>query len=324
MLITRLGPDDLATTRFAISPLWETVTSRWILQDPAGHAVHLPWVRTARQIDRAEDFEPYRQMLDALIRIGTWIPDFLTPAPPDGPVEFHGELTALAETPAEVLRADLEQTHVRTPLTGLGKRIYDDPERYLPEFVEALNAWWHLAIEPAWPQLRALLEADIAERVRTLAEYGPAQMFAEIHPKLRWNDGELEMDNRCDVDFSIAAAGLSMAPSVFLAGSPAFLVRPGMPLFMWYQTKVPVGFWRAGPSPQLVQLMGEARARVLAVLDTPLTAGEVADRLGLSLTEVTTDLQVLQEAGLAVSRPEDQLTVYTCSDLGRSLSTTMA
>ncbi|WP_328995433.1 helix-turn-helix domain-containing protein [Kribbella sp. NBC_01245] len=318
MLITRLGPDDLATTRFTVSPLWETVTSRWAMQDPARHAVHLPWIRNARQIDRSADFQQYREVLDSLIRVGSWIPDFLTPPPDDGPPDFHAELTALAETPLDQMRADLAETQSRTPLQGLGRQFLEEPERYLPELVEALNAWWTLAIEPSWPQLRAVLEADIAERSRTLAEHGPARMFGELHPSLRWRDGVLEMENRCELDFASTAtdAGLPMAPSVFLAGPPAFFVRPGEPLFMWYAIEVPATFWRGGPSPQLVQLMGDARARLLAVLDEPRTADEVASRLGLSMREVTADLLVLQEAGLLVSHNDS----YARTELGRSLS----
>lgn len=319
MLITRLGPDDVAAIRFAVSPLWETVTSRWAMQDPARHAVHLPWIRTARQIDRSAEFQPHREVLDSLIRVGSWIPDFLTPAPPEGPPDFHAELTVLADTRLHLMRADLAETEARTQLTGFGRQFLDEPERYLPELVEGLNAWWTLAIEPSWPQIRAVLESDIAERSRTLAEHGPARMFGELHPSLRWRDGLLEMENRCELDFASTApgAGLPMAPSVFLAGPPAFLVRPGEPLFMWYAIEVQATFWQGGPSPQLVQLMGDARARLLAVLDEPRTADEVASSLGLPMGEVAADLQVLAEAGLLESRSDD---LYARTELGRSLS----
>jgi hypothetical protein len=42
MIRIELGVEDLANTRFAISPLSETVFSLWALTDPSRHTLHLP------------------------------------------------------------------------------------------------------------------------------------------------------------------------------------------------------------------------------------------------------------------------------------------
>ena len=38
--------EDLARTRFAISPMWELVGSLTALRDPSTAALHLPWLRS--------------------------------------------------------------------------------------------------------------------------------------------------------------------------------------------------------------------------------------------------------------------------------------
>src|ERR1700761_1554902 len=42
-----LGVDDLAGTRFALSPVHETLFSLRVLREPGLSAVHLPWRRNA-------------------------------------------------------------------------------------------------------------------------------------------------------------------------------------------------------------------------------------------------------------------------------------
>ena len=46
MTIFVLGFEDLADTRFALSPLHETTLSLRVLQDPGLSALHLPWRRS--------------------------------------------------------------------------------------------------------------------------------------------------------------------------------------------------------------------------------------------------------------------------------------
>ena len=45
----RFGAEDLGRVRFAISPLFEIAASLDVLRDPARHAMHAPWVATARE-----------------------------------------------------------------------------------------------------------------------------------------------------------------------------------------------------------------------------------------------------------------------------------
>src|SRR5579875_2205133 len=123
MIRIELGVEDLAATRFAISPLVEVVQSLRAFVDPSGHTIHLPWLRSAaRRIDPAD-----RELLETLVgpsRIppdfrGTpsrAIPDFLTPRPTRFQTPFEVELEVVRATPPAVVRRDLLATHAPDPV----------------------------------------------------------------------------------------------------------------------------------------------------------------------------------------------------------------
>ncbi|MGH8794520.1 MAG: hypothetical protein ACRDXX_17960 [Stackebrandtia sp.] len=48
MLKLEFSAQDVALTRFAYSPLWETVASVRILKNPGEYPAHRPWATQAR------------------------------------------------------------------------------------------------------------------------------------------------------------------------------------------------------------------------------------------------------------------------------------
>src|SRR4051812_441769 len=69
--------EDLADTRFAISPLAEAIYSLWAIREPERHALHQPFLRSAQR--RLAALDPDGVLL-ALIET-TALPDFFTPRP---------------------------------------------------------------------------------------------------------------------------------------------------------------------------------------------------------------------------------------------------
>ena len=77
MIAYRFGPEDLGRVRFAISPLFEIAASLDVLRDPARHAMHAPWVATARERLAGLDLS----LLEAVVPgSGPYRPDFVHPA----------------------------------------------------------------------------------------------------------------------------------------------------------------------------------------------------------------------------------------------------
>src|SRR5918911_497469 len=115
MLGMRFGAAALARVRFATSPLLETVRSIRAMDDPAAHAVHLPWIARARERTRDLDLEPLR----ALQPPDVYTPDFIHP-PPRRPLrELEDELAEMLATPPEQVRAEIERAYRHRPLPAV-------------------------------------------------------------------------------------------------------------------------------------------------------------------------------------------------------------
>ena len=69
--------EDLARTRFAISPIWELTHSLMALRDPSHAALHVPWLRTlSGRLDGLA-----LQRATVLLHERGYNPDFLFPPP---------------------------------------------------------------------------------------------------------------------------------------------------------------------------------------------------------------------------------------------------
>ncbi len=93
-----LGVDDLAATRFAVSPLAETVFALQLLRTGDAGPVNLPWLRWARHdLSRRPLSLP---LLWPLLRDGLRSrPEFLTPAPAGRAPSFDEEAERMRATP---------------------------------------------------------------------------------------------------------------------------------------------------------------------------------------------------------------------------------
>ena len=81
MWTLELGLDDLAASRFAVSPPHEVITALQLLAAPLRHPVHAPWRRrVAAEVVERPLLVP---MLDQLVvhNRPSWA-EFLAPAPP--------------------------------------------------------------------------------------------------------------------------------------------------------------------------------------------------------------------------------------------------
>jgi hypothetical protein len=78
MITIPLTTEDLTKVRIAPSPLWETVTSFWVLLHHGRHTVHAPWAIRTRRVVAGTDLSA----LLAVMCVERACPDFLSAPTP--------------------------------------------------------------------------------------------------------------------------------------------------------------------------------------------------------------------------------------------------
>jgi DNA-binding transcriptional ArsR family regulator len=318
-----LGVEDLADTRFAISPINETALSLRMLREPGLYALHLPWRRSVlgRLDARAAD------LLVSLVGPDRAIPDFLTPRPTNFAATFEEELTVVRQTPVDVVRRDVLAAYPRGRLADVLQDVTaadDAPVLALRDAIcDHLQRYWDVAIKPTWPQMRLVLEADMTYRARQLAVGGARLLFADMHPNLRWRDGVLHIDKMIGRHrVLVSGRGLLLVPSVF-AHKPAPPVSPDEPPMLAYPCRGVATLWAPTPTADaaaLASLLGMPRARLLGLLDEPLPTVEIARRLTVTPSAVSQHLQVLHATGLITRTRDGRHVLYRRSLLGDQLT----
>jgi DNA-binding transcriptional ArsR family regulator len=312
--------EDLARTRFAISPMWELVASLLALRDPAHAALHLPWLRSLSgrldglALERAVALTPPRG----------YTPDFLTP-PPSGPLgSIDDDLGALRATRAAQIRADMSLFRSQHPRARASAEEWlAHPRREVRRLADLLEAYWTRALEPIWPRMRAFLDADIAYRARRLTEGGPTALFADLADGVTWKQPHLDVVVPLhEATIELAGRGLVLMPSAFAATRPSVIDRaPWQPTVVYPARGIATLWQDARPAPDgLVRLLGATRAAILADLAAPRSTTEVAERLSISPAGASHHLTALRDAGLVTGRRQGRAVLYVRTPLGEALA----
>jgi DNA-binding transcriptional ArsR family regulator len=334
MIRIELGVEDLANTHFGISPLAETVFSLWAFTDPGRHTLHLPWLRAARTHTDPGDARllsslvgPSRIPPDFRGNPSRPVPDFLTPRPSKFVARFDDELAAVRATPPGIVRRDLIATHApdSVPVELHAATMPDDEAATAlrDSICDALKRHWQRSLEPGWPEMQLVLEADTTYRARQLATGGAHLLFADIHPNLTWSDGVLTVTEMVG-DHTVAAAGrgLLLTPSVF-AYKPVPPLDPGEPPSLGYPSRGIGTLWSPPPQPDataLIDLLGRTRALLLEMLEEPLPTVEIARRLNVTPSAVSQHLQVLHATGLVTRARDRRHVLYRRTPTGDQLT----
>lgn len=322
MIEFELDVEDLADTRFAVSPIAETVFSLWALRDPGSNGLHLPWLRSVR--DRIPPAMAER--LDAIVGQTRALPDFLTPRPASFAPTIDDELTIIRATPAQVIRRDLLAAHAPHPLPDslrAARGSTDQITALAHELCELLQQYWELAIQPYWTPMRLFLEADMTYRAGRLATGGARLMFADIHPNLRWRRGVLSIDKMIGQHRVPAGGrGLLLIPSVF-AYKPVPPVSATDPPSVAYPARGLATLWSPVPEPDataLPALLGAPRAGLLRQLDSTHSTSELARRLTVTPSAISQHLRVLHSNGLVAKARDGRRVLYRRTPLGDQLA----
>ncbi|MEV7568130.1 ArsR/SmtB family transcription factor [Streptomyces tanashiensis] len=303
---------DLAQTRFAVSPMWEVVTSYRIVAHQPDSAPHGRWAAQVRpRIVRAG---LDRGWLAALVPGLGYLADFLNPTPAGPFPTLAAELDAIRRAPAADVRDDLDTLEQKGVDRSRLRALREDPSAVLPKVADEIETYWELALAPYWARIQKVLEADVFHRARQVAEHGSARVLSELHETVRWDDGTLRLVRRhCALTRDQAGSGLLLIPSVF--AWPRVLTRsvhPDPPQLA-YPARGFGSVWEprtADATDAVAAVLGRSRTLLLAELDTPASTTQLATHCGMSAAGVSQHLIALRNAGLVTAHRSGRSVLY--------------
>ncbi|MFB7657151.1 MULTISPECIES: DUF5937 family protein [unclassified Streptomyces] len=314
--------DDYLNCRFAHSALWETQAVAHLLKRPDRQTYQRPWLHRTRRQAAAMDLTP----LWLLMPHHGLTPGWLCPPPAAPAATFEGEIALVRAADPDAARADAVRSlkATRGALAAARDRGWlSRPARMIREVSDVLEQIWTRLIEPDWPRLRSLLEADIAFRTRQLAEHGLGELLPGISSHCSWQPGTLTVQDRANCERHLGGQGLVLMPSVFVWPDVIGTFEPPWQPTLAYPARGIVSLWtepevQAGAT--LTRLLGRGRAVILTSLHTPASTTGLAERLDLAPSSVSSHLSVLREAGLLTARRHGRQVLYERTGLGDALT----
>jgi DNA-binding transcriptional ArsR family regulator len=330
LVVLELDVADLAGTRFAISPLGETLRAVALLGRPDPPAVNRPWVQWAREELERRTLRLPRLWPLVVTDLPYW-PEFLVPAPAGKSPGFDEELARMYATPDEPVRASLRRVFGAGQWPDTAMDLFERPRESLAEIAAELAECHDRLIVPHWERMRSVLDADIAYHAGLLADGGARSLFGDLHPGLRWTEGKLFMtdaEEGLDRQVTLGPDGLVLVPSVFTWPEWSVKKATSTQTTLLYPARGVARVWdelsrrssgRADDLATVASLLGAPRARLLDALGSPATTSALALRLGVTPSAVSQHLAVLHRGGLVDRQRSGRTVLYQASELGLAL-----
>jgi DNA-binding transcriptional ArsR family regulator len=314
-----LDAASLGRVRMAMSPTFEATMVLSLAVTGRVHPVVGDLSQDARRAMRHPDVRMLAQLVGGA---PAYVPDFLAPKPAAGrPAEvLRDQLDAVAETPLEILVANLAsaaEAGVQLPLQ-VGRAV--DDGTLARRAANGLALFWRETMAPRWPELRSVLERDLADRARMLGADGMNRVLRTLHAKLRWDGATLRIGTSGAETSHATGEELVLIPSVL--GWPHLfsqVIDPTNAYVCYPAARVgtATGRDRAETRSQaLDELLGESRAAVLRDLDQPRTTTQLSSRRHLAPATVSYHLGALVNAGLVLRKREGRQVLYDRTTYG--------
>ena len=330
LLVLELDVADLAATRFAISPLGETLRAVALLGRLDPPSANRPWVHWARgELER----RPLRlpRLWPLVVTDLPYWPEFLVPAPAGKSPGFDEELARMYATPDEPVRASLRRVFGAGQWPDTAKDLFERPRESLAEIAAELTECHDRLIVPHWERMRSVLDADIAYHAGLLASGGARSLFSDLHPDLRWTEGKLVMtdaEDGLDRQVTLGPDGLVLVPSVFIWPEWSVKKSTSTQTTLLYPARGVARVWddlgrrssgQPGDLAAVESLLGAPRTRLLSALRSPATTSALAGRFGVTPGAVSQHLAVLYRGGLVDRQRSGRTVLYQASELGLAL-----
>lgn len=238
----------------------------------------------------------------------TYLPDLLTPQPGAGTRRrdlIEEQIARIEATTQEDLESQVftyTQVHWSRPLSAATRRIAESG-RMQRRLANGLARFWRVALSDGWPELGSIVDQDISHRAKSVVGHGVGRTLGELHPDIGWAGDAVTLAKPWDGELDIAGRELVLVPSVL--SWPDVIVQVDVPgeVVVYYPARR-IGTGRDHKPGAIAQVVGFARAALLADLETPRSTAELAGRTGYTAGTVSYHLSALHRAGL-VSKVRD-------------------
>ncbi|MDH2427564.1 DUF5937 family protein [Sphaerisporangium sp. TRM90804] len=316
-----VGPQDVMASRFAISPLIETLHALRILSGSHEAGVLQPWAASKRAVYVRLLREPGMAALVTLFRRGAYNADFTGPPPSGVNVAIEDELAVVRATPPAQAHDEIARNLAGLPAPPPEIRATLERPDVAQVFADTLEAAWREILAPDWPRFKAILERDVVRRAGRLATYGWSAALEDLSPRIRLRTErdpahiELRMDHAgSDETHRLGGRGLLFVPSVCGTGVGAYL-EDAWPYALAYPA------WGVAVPPArrdgLARLIGKTRSAILHAL--PATTTQLAALLTLSVGGAGDHVAALRGAGLISGTRTGRAVLYHRTALGEAL-----
>jgi DNA-binding transcriptional ArsR family regulator len=199
--------------------------------------------------------------------------------------------------------------------------LADHPARARALIADELALVWERLVAPVWPQVRRLLEDDLAYRSSQVVENGLELTVNELDERIRWRGDRVTVRGAATGTVELAGRGLLLMPMAFGWPRVIALEDDGWPPAVAYPARGIGALWsaRAAVPDVLARLLGRHRAAVLAALDEEATTTALAARLALTPAAVSRHLTLMRQAGLVVGRRQGREVRYRRTGAGTTL-----
>lgn len=302
-ICVRLTQADLANVRFATAPapVLETVLAFAQFE--------------RRTLGRVLSPLPVRPLF-SLVRNARG-PIFLDP--PVADVEQGFELVASA--PKTMIRDDLARLWRRDPPLWL-RNLADGGTEERQVVGTALRRWYEHTIAPHRRQIETVFHHDLAMRTPKMRAGDVSGLLNSIHPDLTYQDGIMKLPHPIDLTYELEGQGFELRPTTQWTGRP---------LWSWSSedsSRFCLAYPALSESTATVQqpteralanLLGETRAAVMKALTSPLSTGQLAERVGVSISSASQHAAVLRDVGLVRSIRDGQKVTHSLTKRGMTL-----
>ncbi|WP_326951102.1 helix-turn-helix domain-containing protein [Amycolatopsis sp. NBC_01307] len=312
MFTLRVDAETVSRTRLSPSPASESVAWLKLVAGSGRHAVF----GDPGPLARASLAHPDVALLAELLPRGGdgYTPDLLTPQPGagTGPRELLDEqltrIEATAQDDLEFQILDGTRAHWSRPLPTAIRRIAESG-RMQHRLAAGLARFWRDALSEGWPELRSIIDQDIAHRAQTLVGHGVGRVLGTLHPDIGWTGDAITFDARWEGEIDVAGRDLVLAPSVL--GWPGAVIQVDVPgQVVLYYPAHRVGAGRDRKPATIARVVGVARAALLADLETARSTAELATQIGYTPGTVSYHLSALHRAGLVSKVRDGRFVLY--------------